>query len=91
MLLLSTLDTIDATLSASVTLRRLAENFLFLFLIGAGTAAMAASVMMVGSAGLFFLMTACLIKYRKKEVLIYSFAAELMILIQLALWLIVIR
>ena len=91
MLLLATLDTIDATLSASVTLRRLAGNFLFLFLMGAGTAAMAASVMMVGSAGLFFLMTACLIKYRKKEVLIYSFAAELMILIQLALWLIVIR
>ena len=67
------------------------KDFLFLFLIGAGTAMMAASVMMAGSAALFLLMLSCLIKYRKKEVLIYSFASELMILIQLALWLFVIK
>ena len=91
LLLLTTLETIEIKTSCSSYSKGQMSSFLFLFLMGAGTAMMAASIMMVGSAGLFFLMIACLIKFRKKEALIYSFAAELMILIQFTLWLGVIK
>lgn len=90
-LFVSVLAILDQSIDERTGIHTTITNSIFLFLLSSGTAMLAASVMMIGSLGLFLLMMVCLWKYRKKEVLIYSFAAEFPLMIQLALWQLILK
>lgn len=77
------LSFVSATMTESADTKNTIRHAIVLLAVGAGAATLSFASMIAGSIGLFLIMIVFLVKYRKKEAVIYAAASELPFIVQM--------